>query len=183
MTGWKLCTTRWCRMSPERDLWRLGRSSSFAFSWVILHLPGVHWKWHSWRSGFFLQSRRNTPMWVKSTIENKMTSCCLSHKNTIGSCQKKKGGGGQLTGWEGVISFIMSGCDFLLSPATSLAVRLAGRGSSIQEDSQRGWLILKALSCQEDLYSADRGNVFCQCLWNSNDVSHFVSHWRLWKFS
>lgn len=58
--------------------------------------------------------------------------------------------------------FIKSGYGFLLSPKISLAVRLTGRGSSIQEDSQRGWLILKALSCQEDLYSTDRGNVFCQ---------------------
>lgn len=68
----------------------------------------------------------------------------------------------QLAGWEGFSSFIKSGYGFLLSPTTSLAVRLASRGSSIQEASQCGWLILKALSCQEDLYSADGGNVLCQ---------------------
>lgn len=71
----------------------------------------------------------------------------------------------QLSGWEGFsyfFFFIKSGYGFLYSPKISLAVCLTGTGSSIQEDSQRGWLILKALSCQEDLYSADRGNVFCQ---------------------
>lgn len=68
----------------------------------------------------------------------------------------------QRAGWVDFSSFIKAGYGFLLSQTTSSAVRLAGRGSSIQEDSQRGWLILKALSCQEDLYSADRGNVFCQ---------------------
>lgn len=160
-----------------------GEAPALCFHGSFYISPGCTENDTVWDLAFFLQSTRNTLMWVKSTIENKMTSCCVSHKNTFGSCQKKKKKKGQLTGWEGFSSFIMSGSDFLLSPATSLAVRLAGRGSSIQEDSQHGWLILKALSCQEDLYSADTGNVFCQCLWNSNDVFHFVSHWRLWKFS
>lgn len=103
----------------------------------------------------FLRNRRNTLMWVKSTNENRMTSCCLSHKKTCLVLVKK-------AGWEGLSSFNKSGYGFLLPPTTYSAVCLAGRGSGIQEGSQRGWLIPKALSCQEDLYSADRGNVFCQ---------------------
>lgn len=31
----------------------------------------------------FLQNRRSTLMWVKNTNENKMTSCCLSHKTHV----------------------------------------------------------------------------------------------------
>lgn len=142
-------------MSPEQDLWRLRRSSSFVFSWVILCLPGVHRKWHKLRCVFVKEKKHadvsEEHKWERDDL---MLLFPLKHIWSLSEWQQ--------AGWEGLSSFINSSYDFLRSPKPSLAVRLAGRGSHIQEDSQRGWLILKALSCQEDLYSADRGNVFCQ---------------------
>lgn len=67
-------------MSPERDLRRLRRRSSFILSWVILHFPGGALNMTQFK--IFSQNRRNILKWVKSTNENKLTSCCLSHKNT-----------------------------------------------------------------------------------------------------
>lgn len=142
-------------MSPEQDLWRLRRSSSFVFSWVILCLPGEHRKWHKLRY-VFIEGKKHTDVSEKHKWERDDLMLLVPLKPiwSLSEWQQAR--------WEGFSSFIKSSYDFLCSPKTSLAVRLAGRGSCIQEDSQRGWLILKALSCQEDLYSADKGNVFCQ---------------------
>lgn len=130
-------------MSPKEELWRR-RTSSFVFSWVILLLSGVDWKWLNLRPVFTKQ----VDLMLLTPLKKHMFGLCVN-----GSYQ-----GGRVS----AIFFIKSGYGFLYSPKISLAVCLTGTGSSIQEDSQRGWLILKALSCQEDLYSADRGNVFCQ---------------------
>lgn len=86
-----------------------------------------------------------------------MTSGCLpkqTHLVLVGMAASK----GERV-WAILWSLTVTSCTL---QKTSLAARFASRGSSIQEDSQHGWLILKALSCQEDLYSADGGNAFCQ---------------------
>ena len=59
-------------------------------------------------------------------------------------------------------ALFMKSDDDYLSPTSKLAAGSAGGGSGVQEDSQRGGFIPKALSCQEDLYSADRGDVICR---------------------
>lgn len=49
-------------MSPEQDLWRLRRSSSFVFSWVILCLPGEHQKWPKLRY-VFVEKKKHWCEW------------------------------------------------------------------------------------------------------------------------
>lgn len=126
-------------MSLEQDLWRLRRSSSFVLSWVILHSPGVHWKWHSLRSVFYKTEEIHWCEW-KAQMRTRWPHAVCPIKTLAWFLSKR-----QLEGWEDFSSFIKSGYGFLLSQTTSSAVRLAGKGSSIQEDSQRGWLIPKAL--------------------------------------
>lgn len=67
-----------------------GEAPALCFHGSFYISPGCTENDTVWDLAFFLQSTRNTLMWLKSTIENKMTSCCVSHKNTFGSCQKKK---------------------------------------------------------------------------------------------
>lgn len=75
-------------------------------------------------------------------------------QNMFGSCQNGSTWRGRVSAasravtWPALVNHL-TGC----LPRRWRKQRTGGRCS---------WLILKALSCQEDLYSADRGNVFCQ---------------------